>query len=144
MPSTQGRWHESPFTSHQSLVTVLFLLCASVANAQALPAAHVYSEDKEFRVEAAAVGVAWTMDTISTAHGMHERQYHYEVGNFYYGSRSTPKIMGAWGLVAIGAVAVSYEWKRHVTKKWLHPLWRVPLLMRTHDHLGGAIGNWAK
>jgi len=120
---------------------IALCLCASVAKAQALPAVRVPSEDNEFRVDVAAVGTAWTMDTIST-HMSHTDPTAYEHGQLFNGSRSTPKIMGAWAVVDVGAIILSHEWKLHVTNKWLHPLWRVPLLVSAGGHGYAAIDNW--
>lgn len=123
----------------------LFLLMVLSAGAQELPAAPgrepapagQYAESREFRIDTAALTVAWTLDTISTYQtpGL-------ENGIFFRGSRSTAKPMAAWAAVGIGAAAISYEWKRHVHNRFLHPLWRVPLLIGAECHTRAAIGNW--
>lgn len=117
----------------------LFLLFVLSAGAQELPLApgREYTESREFRIDTAALGVAWTLDTISTYQtpGL-------ENGVFFRGSQSTAKPMAAWAAVGIGAAAISYEWKRHVHNRFLHPLWRVPLIIGAGCHTRAAIGNW--
>jgi hypothetical protein len=124
----------------------LFLLAALSAGAQELPLApgHEYAESREFRIDTAALAVAWTLDTISTHDWMKASPRHYEGGGLLNGSRSTPEIMGAWAAVDVGAVALSYEWKKHVHNRWLHPLWRVPLLIQMQGHTRCAIENWRR
>lgn len=101
------------------------------------------AEDREFWIEAGALGSAWTLDTISTHDSFAAKSSRYEIGGFFNGSRSVPKIMGAWAAVDVGAVVVSYEWKKHVRNRYLHPLWRVPLLVGTVEHDRAAVANWS-
>jgi hypothetical protein len=98
--------------------------------------------DREFWIEAGALGTAWTLDTVSTHQAFAVSPTRHEGGLLFNGSRSVPKIMGAWAAVDIGAVVVSYEWKKHVTNRYLHPLWRVPLLVGTIGHTDSAVKNW--
>ena len=119
------------------MILIVMLLLASSANAQSVP-----HEDREFGMDTVALGAAWTMDTLSTHQSFARCSSCIESGGLFDGSRSTAKIMGAWALVDLGAVIVSYEWKRHVRNRWLHPLWRVPLLVGTEEHARAASGNW--
>ncbi len=100
----------------------------------------IHTADREFWIETAAFGTAWTLDGIST-HNADPRAR--EAGIFFHGSRSTIKIMGAWAAVDVGAAVVAYEWKKHVRNRYLHPLWRVPMLAGTLGHDYSAIGNWS-
>lgn len=102
--------------------------------------------DLEFRVDTAALGTGWMLDTISTA----QAQSHcnegrcYEGGGLLNGYHSPASIMGTWAAIDVGAVVLSYEWKKHVHNRYLHPLWRVPLLIGTEQHTSAAIGNWRR
>jgi hypothetical protein len=106
------------------------------------PAAKVRTtEGKEFWIETGVVAASWTADAITT-HGMIEASpRNHEVGYLFTGSRSTPEIMGAWAAVDVGSVALAYEWKNHVHNRYLHPLWRLPLIYRVDGHLAGTVQN---
>lgn len=113
------------------------------------PSGHVRVADREFIADIVALGVGWGLDTASThsrfswcnAHPEHRIDCS-EEGGFFDGTRDTAKIMGAWAAADLAAVVVSYEWKKHVHNKWLHPLWRAPLLIGAQGHVRAAIGNW--
>jgi hypothetical protein len=109
--------------------------------------------DKEFVIDLSALATAWTLDTISTSQrfGWCQSRYGttvgyqpdcFESGGFFNGTRDTAKIMGAWAAVDIGAAVLSYELKKHVHNRYLHPLWRLPLLIGAEQHTQAAIGNW--
>jgi hypothetical protein len=111
--------------------------------------------NKEFIIETAALATSWTLDSIATAQrynwcnqrygtvlGGYE-QHCYEGGGFFDGTRDTAKIMAAWAAVGVGTVVLSYEWKKHIHNKWLHPLWRLPLLYEAGSHISGAAVNWS-
>ena len=98
--------------------------------------------DREFWIEAGAMGAAWTADTWSTHDWMQDSPYHYEVGGFFNGTRDTWKPSLAWGAVNIGSAILGYEWKKRVHNRYLHPLWRVPMLWRIGAHTQAAIHNW--
>ena len=98
---------------------------------------------REFWIEAGALGTAWTLDTISTHAAFAGSPTRHEEGGLFNGSRSVPKIMGAWAAVDIGAAVAAYEWKKHVKNRYLHPLWRVPMLVGTMGHDRAAIGNFS-
>lgn len=106
---------------------------------QPQPAGHV--ADREFWIDAGALGAAWTADTISTHYAFAAAPNHMEGGFIFHNSRSVPKIMGAWAAVDVGAVVASYEWKQHVHNRYLHPLWRVPLFVGIIGHDTSAIQN---
>ena len=127
------------------LIIALALLCSVAAQADTLPdkpQPQPRTADKEFWVCTSALATAWTLDTISTHQSFATHPHAYEVGGLFNGSRSVPKIMGAWAAVDIGAVVLSYEWKKHVRNRYLHPLWRVPLLIGAEGHTRAAINNW--
>jgi hypothetical protein len=127
---------------------ILFGLPCFAADTSILPdkpearyaAGKVHTADREYWIEAGAFATAWTLDGIST-HNADPRAR--EAGIFFPGTRSTAKIMGAWAAVDIGAAVVSYEWKKHVRNRFLHPLWRVPMLAGTFGHDYSAIGNFS-
>ena len=98
--------------------------------------------DRDFWIEAGAMGAAFTLDEVSTAQLLASNPNTMEVGYLAYGSRSMPKIAGEAALVDIGAVVVAYEWKRYVHNKYLHPLWHVPMAFRAVAHAQGAVHNW--
>jgi hypothetical protein len=124
------------------LVMVL-VLTGIAARADELPSKpEPRTADRQFIIEAAAMGTAWTMDTISTHQSNVAHPNFYEVGYLCYGSRNTPKIMAAWAGVDLGVIAISYTWKRYVHNKYLAPLWRVPMAISTLGHTHAAIGNW--
>lgn len=124
------------------LLTIL-LLAAVSANSQSLPdKPQPRTVNAEFWIETGALATAWTLDTVSTHQAFVSSPYRREAGGLFNGSRSTPKVMGAWAAVDVAAVLTSYEWKRHVHNKWLHPLWRVLLLVGAEQHTQAAIGNW--
>ncbi len=124
------------------LVMVL-VLTGLAAHADELPSKpEPRTADREFWIATSAMTAAWTMDTISTHQSSVAHPTYHETGYLFTGSRSTPKIMGAWAIVDVGAVVLAYEWKRHVKNKYLHPLWRVPMGQRIFAHTDAAIGNW--
>lgn len=98
--------------------------------------------DREFAVELAALAGAWTVDTISTHQTLSICPRCAEGGGLVNGSRSTPKIVLAAAAVDFAAAVVAYEWKKRVHNKYLHQLWRVPMLVRAEEHVEGAAGNW--
>lgn len=106
------------------------------------PQPRTRTADREFWTEAGAMGAAWTMDTVSTHQSSVAHPTYHETGWLFTGSRSTPKIMGSWAIVDVGALVIAYEWKRHVHNKYLHPLWHVAMGQRTFAHAESAIGNW--
>lgn len=124
------------------LLMVLVLTGLS-AHADELPSKpQPRTADKEFWIETAAMSTAWTLDGIST-HYAHDRCLTCtEQGYFFRGTRAQMKPLIAWGLIDVGAAVLSYEWKRHVHNKYLHPLWRIPIGQRTFAHSEGAINNW--
>lgn len=134
------------------IATLLLSACASGASAQSLlpdkpspsPARHAERAPagREFWLEAASLGAAWTLDTISTAQTYAHCPTCVEAGGLFNGERSTAKSQAAWGGIDIGAVVLAYEWKRRVHNKWLHPLWRVPMLVGAASHAQAAGGNW--
>jgi hypothetical protein len=138
-------------------LAALVLLCAmstSARDSSNLPdRPQPRTADKEFVIDASALATAWTLDTISTNQRFEWCQKHYrnalghqpdcfENGGFFDGTRDTAKIMAAWAGVDAAAVIGSYEWKKHVHNKYLHFLWRVPLLVGTERHTQAAIENW--
>jgi hypothetical protein len=130
------------------LIVALMLLVSVTARANGIlpdapvPVKHVVA-DREFWFYTAGVGVAWAMDTASTAQTFGRCPICKEGGYFFTGSRSVPKVMGAWAGVDIAFVVASYEWKKHVHNKYLHPLWRVFPAQRIVAHTEGAVGNWS-
>jgi hypothetical protein len=106
------------------------------------PETRPHTADREFWIEVGAMGTAWTIDAVSTHQAIVAHPTRYEVGLLNYGSRSSPKIMGTWAAVDLGAMVISYEWKRHITNRYLHPLWRVPMVISAVGHTHAAIGNW--
>ena len=110
--------------------------------------------DREFIVSSSALAVGWTLDTISTVqrfdwcnrrYGARTTGYEphcLENGGFFNGTRDAAKVMGAWAAVDVATVIASYEWKKHVHNRWLHPLWRIPLLVGSAGHSRSAIKNW--
>jgi hypothetical protein len=105
------------------------------------PTAKVHSEDREFRIEAGALGASWTADAVSTEKSFAASPHRSESGLLFRGSRNAAEISGAWAAVDIGAVVVSYEWKNHVRNRFLHPLWRVPMAIGIIGHSESAIHN---
>jgi hypothetical protein len=108
---------------------------------------HGRTADREFWVASASVGTGWLLDTLSTSQSFnwcnqHHRTGCVESGVFFNGTRSTAKIGGTLAALDVAAIVASYEWKKHVHNKWLHPLWRVPLLYSSQAHTRAAIGNW--
>ena len=97
---------------------------------------------REFWIQTAAMSASWANDAVSTAHVWNNCPTCVENGYIFPGSRSLPKVMGTWAAVDVGAAILSYEWKRHVHNRWLHPLWRAPLLSRIDAHNEVAIHNW--
>jgi hypothetical protein len=106
-------------------------------------AGKVHTADREYWIEAGAFATAWTLDTVSTHDAFAVSTTRHENGGLFNGSRSVPKIMGAWAAVDIGAAVTAYEWKKHVKNRYLHPLWRVPMLVGTFGHDRSAIQNWS-
>ncbi|SRR6266700_264758 len=102
----------------------------------------VHAADREFWIEAGALGTAWTLDAVSTHQAFAAGPHRSEAGMFFKGSRSVLEIMGAWAAVDIGAAVTAYEWKKHVRNRYLHPLWRIPMLVGAIGHDQAAIGNW--
>jgi hypothetical protein len=111
--------------------------------------------NREFILDTSALAAGWTMDTISTSQRFNQCDQQYgtrlgiqpncfESGGMFNGTRSTAKIMGADAAIDIAAVVFSYEWKKHVHNRYLHPLWRVPLLALSVGHTQAAIGNWTR
>ena len=97
---------------------------------------------REFWIDTAALATTWTLDTVSTAQAFGESPTHHETGFLFTGSRSTAKVMGAWAALDVAMAATGYEWKRHIHNRYLHPLWRVPMLWRVEGHMSAAVGNW--
>lgn len=97
---------------------------------------------REFWIDASALAAAWTLDTISTAQVFAHCRTCSEGGGLFNGERSTAKSQAAWGGVDVASAILAYEWKRRVHNKWLHPLWRVPMLIRTAEHTEAAGVNW--
>lgn len=113
---------------------LILSLCSMIHHSQ--PVA-----DREFKIEAATFAAAWTADTITTHYWVTHCPNCVEGGGLWNGSRSTPKIMASWALVDVAAVIVSYEWKKRVTNRYLHPLWRVPMLVGSEEHTRSSIHN---
>jgi hypothetical protein len=120
----------------------MLLLFAIPAWGQDLPKKPEPTINTEFKIEAVVMGAAWLADTVSTHDWIRACPTCVETGGLFNGSRSTPKIMGAWAAVDIGSGVLAYEWKKHVHNKYLHPLWRIPMIIRTEGHTSAAIGNW--
>jgi hypothetical protein len=97
--------------------------------------------DREFKIEATALGAAWTADAISTQRSFAASPHRSEGGLLFPGSRNAVEISGAWAAIDVGAVVLSYEWKEHVHNRFLHPLWRVPLFVGIIGHSESAIHN---
>jgi hypothetical protein len=129
----------------RALVFALVLgTIAPILGAQDLPdKPQPRTVDNVFLAEAAAMGAAWTADTVSTHQIFSESPHYHELGYFFPGSRSTAKVMGSWAIVDVGAVVAAYEWKKHVHNRYLHPLWHAFMLHRIEAHtVDGAIHNW--
>jgi hypothetical protein len=129
-----------------SLIAVFVALPSFAADPSVLPDKPVPVEkprtaDREFLIEAGSMGAAWTFDAVTTHDVFAANAGYHEVGNFFPGSRSTAKVMGAWAAVDVAAAVVAYEWKGHVKNRYLHPLWRVPMALRATDHVQAGIGN---
>ena len=116
------------------------LLFAGAVHADTLPD-KPQPVGREFWADTAALGVAWTLDSVSTAQGF--AQGGHEIGPIFTGSRSAGKVMVAWAGVDLAAVVASYEWKKHVHNRVLHPFWRAFLLIPAEEHTHAAIGNWS-
>ena len=125
-------------------IAFMILVTALPAIAQLPDKPQPRTADREFWIEAGAMGTSWTLDTVSTHQLFAAHDWAHEGGWFLYGSRSTPKVMAVWALVDVGAAIGAYEWKRHVHNRYLHPLWRAPMGWRTEGHMQAAIGNWRK
>lgn len=131
---------------YAALVLALTVVPARAADTAILPdkpepVAKVRTADKEFWIETGGMAAAWTADTITTHNSFAENPAHHEVGELFTGTRSTAKVMGAWALIDIAAGITAYEWKGHITNRYLHPLWRLPVLLRSEDHIQSGIGN---
>lgn len=122
------------------LAIVLLSTCTTHADAIKPDKPEPRTINTEFKIEAAALATAWTADTISTHQWIQHCPTCYEVGGLFNGSRSTAKIMGAWALVDLGTGIIAYEWKKHVRNRYLHELWRVPMLIQAGGHLQ-AVGH---
>jgi hypothetical protein len=121
----------------------IFLLITGTARAQDLPEKpQPRTADAHFWLEVGAMGAAWTMDTVSTHQLWQRCTGCIEDGGFFNGERSTAKSQAAWGGIDVAALMLGYEWKKHVHNRYLHPLWRVPMLYRSEAHAQAAIGNW--
>lgn len=105
---------------------------------------HAQTVNKEFIVDTSVMAGAWTLDTIATHWSFDHCAGCVEAGGFFNGTRKTAPIAAAWGGVDVAAVVLSYEWKRHVTNRYIHWLWRAPLLYRSEAHLQGGIGNFVR
>lgn len=127
-------------------LAIVLLLCAATVGAQdkPIPAARFNSESREFKIDLAAMGVGWTLDTISTHQLFAAHPDFSEQGGLFNGSRSTPKIMCAWLAVDAGSAFIGYEWKNHVRNRWLHPFWRAWLIVPAVGHTQAAVGNWRR
>jgi len=91
--------------------------------------------NREFVADASVMAAAWAADAIHTRSYLSGGTYRHESGAFFPGSRNTAAIMGAWAAVDLGAAVLGYEWKRHVSNRYLHPLWRLPMLIRAGEHV---------
>jgi len=98
--------------------------------------------DTAYLVELGAMGATWTADTISTHNSFAANPGRVEGGPFFNGSRSTTKVMAAWGTVDVGAAVAAYEWKKYVHNHYLHPLWHVFMLQRIDGHVESSVYNW--
>lgn len=135
---------------HTRITAVVLLIAVSSIPALAnnvlpnkpVPQAKVHTIDKEFVITTAALGAAWFSDMESTSRIFRMDSSAYEAGHLFTGSRSIPKIFAAWGAVDAGSLIVSYEWKKHVHNKYLHPLWRVPMYYQIEAHGDATHGNW--
>ena len=121
---------------------VIFLFALPLG-AQELPNKPQPTADREFWTDTAALGTGWTFDTV-TSHEILKRPGSYEGGLLFTGSSSTVEVMGAWAGIDLATIAISYEWKKHVHNRYLHPLWRVPLFIGAIGHTNAAIGNWRR
>lgn len=123
------------------LILIVLLSAVPAARAAELPS-KPEPAGPEYWSSVAALGIAWGMDTESTADLYHRLPNASEGGGLFDGSRSTPKIMAAWAGIDVGAMVGAYEWKRHVHNRYLHPLWRIPAIVGTQGHVRSAISNW--
>jgi hypothetical protein len=92
----------------------------------------------EFKLQVAGMTASWAADFATTRRAFEQCPNCTEQGGLFNGSRNTLKIMGAWALVDAGCAIGALEWKRHVGNRYLHPLWRVPMLTRMALHANGA------
>lgn len=135
-----------------SSIVIALLVVTGSAHAQLIAKPH-RTVDREFIADSIALAGAWTADTISTQQRWSwcDRTYGtayspapdcYEGGGFFNNTRDLGRVMGAWAAVDVASAVVSYEWKKHVRNKWLHPLWRVPFVVQIEIHATAAAGNW--
>lgn len=124
------------------LLAIPVLLCiAGPIQAQTLPD-KPKANNAEFWTYTAAMATGWTLDTISTQQTFSRCPTCKENGGLFNDSRNVPKIMAAWAGIDVGAAILSYQWKKRVHNKWLHPLWRLPLIYRSTIHTQSAFHNW--
>ena len=97
--------------------------------------------DREFVAEASAFAISWTVDAISTGESHLRDPNCVEVGGIFNGSRNTAKVMTAWAAIDISAGIAAYEWKKHVHNRYLHPLWRLPMLIGAGGHIRATLAN---
>lgn len=117
-------------------------LCVSLMIAALFSVNARADEKKQFWIEAGVMTSAWAADTISTHQAFESNRTRVEIGGIGNGTRNTPKIMASWGAIDFSAAILAFEWKRHVRNRYLHPLWHLPMLIRTEEHTQAAIGNW--
>jgi hypothetical protein len=107
-----------------------------------VPPAFSQTADREFKIEAAALVASNLADTVSTAQAFHRCSTCIEANRWYGGDRNMTKISLSSLAIDLGVASLSYEWKRHIHNRWLHPLWRAGLILQTESHTQAAIHNW--
>jgi hypothetical protein len=97
--------------------------------------------EREFWIDVSALAGAWTFDTITTHQWITNCSSCKEAGGLANGSRSMPRIMAENAALDAGLAVLGYEWKKRVHNKYLHPLWRVPILYQAQEHVRDGIYN---
>jgi hypothetical protein len=127
------------------ILIAIAILLPTLARAQGLPDKPERADpviDREFMAETAGAAIGWGMDVASTSQVFGACASCFENGNIRHGSRNTAAIAGEGAAIDLGGIILSYEWKKHVHNRFLHPLWRIPLLFIGEQHTAAAIGNW--
>lgn len=124
----------------------LALMAGIPAMAQGLPDKPKPVIDREFKIQVISLGAAYTFDVLSTKHWLancpQTNLKCVERGYFGNGTRSMPKITLELAAFDGAMVVLAYEWKKHVRNKYLHPLWRIPMLYQVQAHTMAAVGSY--